>query len=145
MPRDRGAVTGRSARTVGHWALVPVWCVVGLLLAVGVLRVVAFDRFHWFLLVDAYALWVFLPAYVIAVAALLFRARLLAVAALVLVGVQLAWVLPPVFRTVDPPAAAATAPHLRVVSANVNYENREHRGCWPRSPAPTPTSCSSRR
>lgn len=120
-------MTHRSARTVGRWALVPVWCVVIGLLVIAVVRVVAFDRFHWFLLADAYALWVFLPAYVIGVAALLFRARRLAAAALVLVVVQLAWVLPPVFRSVDVPAAAAAAPHLRVVSANVNYENRRHR------------------
>jgi endonuclease/exonuclease/phosphatase (EEP) superfamily protein YafD len=56
----------------------------------------------------------------------MFRARLLTVAAATLVVLHLAWVLPPLFRTVGVPPAAAHAPHLRVVSANLNFDNGDH-------------------
>jgi endonuclease/exonuclease/phosphatase (EEP) superfamily protein YafD len=106
--------------------LVPVWAVVLGLAVVAVARVVAFDRTRVFMLADSYTLWIYLPAYAIAVSAVCFRSRALAFAAALLVVVQLTWVLPPAFRTVSIPAAAMRAPHLRVVSANLNFRNRDH-------------------
>jgi endonuclease/exonuclease/phosphatase (EEP) superfamily protein YafD len=119
-------VTKPSARSVGRAALIPVWCVVLVLLVIATAHVVLFDRYHVFMLVNSYTLWVFLPAYAIAVAAALFRARLLTIAAAALIALHLAWVLPPLFRTVRIPAAAAGPSHLRIVSANLNFDNGDH-------------------
>ena len=96
---------GTSAGAVGS-----VWAVVLALVAVAVAHVVAFDRSRPFLLADSYTLWIYLPAYGIAVTAACFGSRTLAIVAGLLVVAQLAWVLPPVFRTDSIPAAARTAP-----------------------------------
>ena len=114
------------ARTIGRLALVPVWCVVLGLLVVAVGRMVAFDRHRVFMLVDSYTLWLYLPAYPIAVSGALHRARVLTLAASVVIVFHLAWVLPPIFHMVDVPAAAVRAPHVRVVSANLNFDNGDH-------------------
>ncbi len=96
-----------SARTLGRILLVPVWAgVLGLLLLV-VARVVAFDELHLLLLTDAFVIWFVLPALLVAVAAICFRARTLAVATIVIVIGLAAWVLPPAFRREPVPAAAA--------------------------------------
>jgi endonuclease/exonuclease/phosphatase (EEP) superfamily protein YafD len=115
-----------SARTLGRILLVPVWAgVLGLLVLVGG-RLVAFDEVHVQLLADAFVLWFVLPALLVAVAAICFRARVLAVVAVVVVIGLGVWVLPPVFRDTSVPAAAATAPRLRIVSANVMFDNPQH-------------------
>ena len=106
--------------------LVPVWAVVLALVAVAVAHLVAFDRTRVFLLADSYTLWIYLPAYAIAVTAACFRSRSLALVAGLLVVAQLAWVLPPVFQTDSVPASARSAPRLRVLTANVNFENHDH-------------------
>jgi endonuclease/exonuclease/phosphatase (EEP) superfamily protein YafD len=125
---SRTAVEGPvSARTLGRILLVPVWAgVLGLLVLVGG-RLVAFDDFHLLLLTDAFVLWFVLPALLVAVAAICFRARALSVVAVVVVVGLVAWVLPPAFREAPVPAAATTAPRLRVVSANVMFDNPQHR------------------
>lgn len=116
-----------SARRLGRLLLVPVWLLLLGLLALAAAHLLAFDDQRLFLLADAYALWLLLPAYAVLVAAVCFRARALALVALVVVAAHLAWVLPPVFRSVAIPAAATTAPRLRVVSANVMFDNPRHR------------------
>jgi len=78
------------------------------------------------MLANAYTLWLFLPAYVVAVAALCFRAWPLAVAAGIVVIAHLVWVLPPVFNTVPVGADARAAPQVRIVSANLRFNNPEH-------------------
>jgi endonuclease/exonuclease/phosphatase (EEP) superfamily protein YafD len=106
--------------------LAGVWAVVAGLGLIAIVRVVAFDRVHVFMLADSYTLWLYLPAYGIAVSAICFRSRALVLAAGLLIAAQLVWVLPPVFRTVSIPAAARSAPRLRVVSANLNFQNRDY-------------------
>jgi endonuclease/exonuclease/phosphatase (EEP) superfamily protein YafD len=69
---------------------------------------------------------VFLPAYPVVVAALCFRAWPLALVAGVVVVAHLAWVVPPLTRTVPITAAAERAPHVRIVSANLRFDNTDH-------------------
>jgi endonuclease/exonuclease/phosphatase (EEP) superfamily protein YafD len=115
-----------SARTLGRILLVPVWAgVLGLLVLVAG-RFVAYDDLHLQLLTDAFALWFVLPALLVAVAAICSRARVLSVLAVLVVVGMAVWVLPPVFRSASIPAAAATAPRLRVLSANVMFDNPQH-------------------
>ncbi len=118
---------GRAARWLGHALLVPVWIVVLGLLGFVIARVVAFDHDHLFYLADSYTLWILLPAYPITVSALCFRAWPLAVAAGVIVIAHLVWVIPPTFSTVPVTAAAEHAPHVRIASANVRYDNLDHK------------------
>lgn len=115
-----------SARSWGRLLLVPVWLVVLGLLALVVARLLAFDARRVLTLVDAYTLWLYLPAYVVLAAAVCFRARALAMVAAAVVVAHLAWVVPPVLRTLEVPAAATHAPRFRVVTANVMFDNREH-------------------
>lgn len=115
-----------SARTLGRILLVPVWAGVLGLLGLVVGRLVAFDDVHVQLLADAFVLWFVLPALLVAVAAICFRARVLSIVAVAVVIGLAAWVLPPVFRDASVPAAAASAPRLRVVSANVMFDNPQH-------------------
>jgi endonuclease/exonuclease/phosphatase (EEP) superfamily protein YafD len=115
-----------SARSVGRLLLVPTWALVIGLLGLAGAHVVAFDRARVLMLADSYTLWIYLPAYAIAVAAICFRARALGLCAAVLIVAHLAWVVPPAFRRVSIPAAARVAPRLRIVSANLNFDNREH-------------------
>ena len=123
---DAVSADARSARRVGRVLLVPIWAGVLALVAVAVAHLVAFDRSRVFLLADSYTLWIYLPAYGIAVTAACFRSRTLTIVAGLLVVAQLAWVLPPVFRTDSIPAAARSAPRLRVLTANVNFLNHDH-------------------
>jgi endonuclease/exonuclease/phosphatase (EEP) superfamily protein YafD len=95
------------------------------LLVLALARLLALDERRLLVLADAYTLWIFLPAYLIVAAAVCFRARLLAVVAGAVVLAHLAVVVPPVFRTADVPAGAATAPRLRLVAANVRFDNRQ--------------------
>ncbi len=118
--------TGVSSRAVGRCLLVPAWLVTLALLAVAIAHVVAFDRARVFMLADSYTLWIYLPAYAVATAAACFRVRALAITAGVVVVAQLCWVVPPALGGEPVPAAAAHAPHLRIVSANLNFDNHEH-------------------
>jgi endonuclease/exonuclease/phosphatase (EEP) superfamily protein YafD len=105
-----------------------VWVGVLAMMAVAMAHVVAFDREHLLMLVNAYALWILLPAYLVTVAALCFRAWPLAIAALVVVIAHLVWVVPPMVRSVPVSAAAVASPHVRIASANLRYDNHEHAG-----------------
>lgn len=96
------------------------------MLGLVIAHLVAYDRERIEMLLGAYTLWILLPAYLIAVAAWCFRAWPLAAAATLVVIAHLVWVVPPTFRTVPVSAAAAAAPHVRVASANLRYDNPEH-------------------
>jgi endonuclease/exonuclease/phosphatase (EEP) superfamily protein YafD len=122
----RSSLNRRGAWWLGHALLVPVWLGVLALLTVVAAHVFAFDDRHGLMLANAYTLWLLVPAYTVVVAALLFRAWPLALVAGVVVVAHLAWVVPPLFRTVPVSAAAARAPHVRVVSANLRFTNSDH-------------------
>lgn len=102
------------------------WIVVIALLTVVVARLLAFDEHRAFMLLDAYTLWILLPAYTVLVAAVCFRRWPLAITATIVVIAHLAWIVPPLTDTVPVSAAARRAPHVRVVTANVRYDNTEH-------------------
>jgi endonuclease/exonuclease/phosphatase (EEP) superfamily protein YafD len=103
--------------------LVAGWIIAGALVLIALLRIVAFDRTRLGTLVDAYTLWVYLPAYVVLVAALVGRRHALAAVAAVLVILHAQWVVPPLWHRRAVPAAARHAPHLRLVTANLRYTN----------------------
>jgi endonuclease/exonuclease/phosphatase (EEP) superfamily protein YafD len=112
-----------SPRRLGRVLLTPVWALVLALLVVVFARVFAFDRFHIFMLLNAYTLWIYLPAYPIAVAALVARAWPLAVVSLLIVVAQLAWVAPTTVHAIAAPDRPSVA---RIVTANVRFDNDDH-------------------
>ena len=67
-------------------------------------------------------LW-FLPAYAALGLGLFSRQRALSIVAGALIGLHLAWVLPDLRPARPLPAAARSAPHIRIFSANLNYTN----------------------
>lgn len=120
----------RLARSPFGFVLAPVvigaWLGVGALLALVFARLYFPDRHIVLIWANAFTFWVYLPAYPAAAVALLFRRRYLLIAAAVAAGFHLAWVLPD-YRPGDAiPAAAGTAPRLRLMTANVYFGNEDY-------------------
>jgi endonuclease/exonuclease/phosphatase (EEP) superfamily protein YafD len=120
VTREGAVAVLRTAAWIAGWA------VIAMLAAVAVDRLVAPDRGRLSTLLLANTFWLFLPAYVIAVGALVARRWRMAACALVLVGAHFAWVLPQFTRERAVPASADRAPRLRVVTANLRFDN-DHR------------------
>jgi endonuclease/exonuclease/phosphatase (EEP) superfamily protein YafD len=74
-------------------------------------------------MLNAYTFWLYLPAYVCAVIAITCRRVGLTIVSVLVVLCHLAWVVPTLRREQSVPAVAAHAPHVRVVTANIRYDN----------------------
>ncbi|MEO8538896.1 MAG: endonuclease/exonuclease/phosphatase family protein [bacterium] len=112
---------------VGLLAIVG-WLVVAGLLVVVAARLVRPDSNLLFIWANAYTFWIYQPAYPIALFALVFRRWWLLGAAGAVVVFHLAWVLPD-YRPAQPiPAEALAAPHIRLMTANVYFENPDYAG-----------------
>ena len=77
---------------------------------------------------NAYTFWIYLPAYPVAVAALALRRWMAGGLAVVVVAFHFAWVLPDYRPAESIPAEARSAPRLRLMTANVFYENPDESG-----------------
>jgi endonuclease/exonuclease/phosphatase (EEP) superfamily protein YafD len=104
------------------------WLVVLLLLPVAGARLVGADTNLVLLALDAITEWLYLPAWAVLAWALAMRDRRLALAAVPLVVLHLAWILPHAFFAAPLPPEAATAPHLRVMTANLLMVNTDTEG-----------------
>lgn len=102
-----------------------VWLVALGLAGVLAARWLAFDRARLLTVLNAQTVWLYLPAYAIVSAALLFRRFALAALAGVVVAAHVALVAGAVGSAEPIPPAAASAPQLRLVTANLRNENRE--------------------
>jgi endonuclease/exonuclease/phosphatase family metal-dependent hydrolase len=109
---------GRAVAGVG--LLVVGWLIVAVLGLVALLRLVAWDSLEPLVVLDALALVVYLPAWVVAAGALVARRWWLAVAAAVVAVAQLAFVMPELTAAAPVPAWARHAPVLRVFDANID-------------------------
>ena len=96
------------------------WLVVAVLGLVALLRLVAWDSIEPLIVLDALTLIVYLPAWVVAIGALIVRHWWLAAAAVVIVIAQLTFVLPELLAAAPVPAWARYAPVVRVFDANVD-------------------------
>jgi endonuclease/exonuclease/phosphatase (EEP) superfamily protein YafD len=99
------------------------WAIVVGLAVLALARVVVPDRSRLLTLANANALWAFLPAYVVAAAALARRRWALGVVAVAVVAAHVAWVLPQFTHQRAVPDAARRAPRVRIVTANLRYDN----------------------
>ena len=122
-PRHR-----RRRRRLPLWATIIGWVVVVPLLVVAAMRIFAWDRFEFFAIVNDLALFVYLPAWIVAVVALIGRRFVLAGAAIVVVVAQVVLVLPEWTAAQPVPGWAADAPSIRLFDANVYYDNASMSG-----------------
>ena len=114
----RGRHRGPAIVRVG--LLVVSWLIIGVLGLVALLRLVAWDSVEPLIVLDALAPIVYLPAWIVAVGALIVRRWWLAVAAVVIVAAQMAFVTPELLATASVPAWARHSPMVRVFDANID-------------------------
>ncbi len=124
MP-DPGPVIGSRRR---GWRLplslaVVLWIVIGALGVVVIMRLVAWDEFQPFVVLDAFTAFVYLPAWIVLVIATVGRRFVLGGAALVIVVAQVVFVLPELTAAQPIPAWAAKAPTIRILDANTDRPN----------------------
>jgi endonuclease/exonuclease/phosphatase (EEP) superfamily protein YafD len=113
----------RRRRRLPAWMAVVLWVVLAALALVAAMRLFAWDDVAIFGILNAVTLFVYLPAWIIAVVALLGRRLWLAGAAVVIVVLQVLFLLPELTAAEPVPAWAATAPTIRLMDANVYDEN----------------------
>ena len=95
------------------------WLIVAVLGLVALLRLVAWDSIEPLIVLDALTLIVYLPAWVVAIAALIVRRWWLAAAAAVIIVAQVAFVAPELLAAAPVPGWARHAPVVRVFDANI--------------------------
>lgn len=102
---------------------IALWVVIAVLAIVVLMRLVAWDNFELFAILNSVTAFVYLPAWVVVVVAGLCRRPFLLGAALVIVAAQVLFLLPELSAAQPVPAWAAQAPSLRLLDANVYNEN----------------------
>ncbi len=121
VPATHPARTPRES--LGLFLRVVGWIVVGILLVVVFFRLVAWDDLQIFAMVDAAGAILYVPAWIVGLAAGVARKWLLLGASLLVVAAQLGFFLPELTAASPVPAAAAHAFKLRVFDANVSQSN----------------------
>jgi endonuclease/exonuclease/phosphatase (EEP) superfamily protein YafD len=99
------------------------WLVIGALAVILLMRFIAWDALQPFALLDSLTLVIFLPALPIAIIAAVGRRFALAIAASVVMLLQIAIVYPEFAAAQAVPGWAAHAPTFRLLDANVYYDN----------------------
>ena len=112
-----------SSVSAARWLLAPFWIGTVLLVVVVVARFVAWDDRYSLSVLNSETVWIFLPAYFVGVAAWIFRRWLLAALATVAIVFHIVMLATTVGSAEPITDAARAAPHLRVVSANVRFDN----------------------
>ena len=110
----------RGPAVVRVGLLIVGWLIVAVLGLIALLRLVAWDAIEPLIVLDALTLIIYLPAWVVAIGALIVRRWWLAAAAGVIVVAQLTFVLPELLAAAPVPAWARHAPVVRVFDANID-------------------------
>jgi len=118
--RHRHRHRHRARAVVRVGLLVVGWLIVAVLGLVALLRIVAWDSIEPLIVLNALTLIVYLPAWVVAVGALIWRRWWLGAAAGVIVVAQLAFVAPELLAAAPVPAWTRHAPVVRVFDANID-------------------------
>ena len=105
------------------WITIVLWVIVVALATVAVARIVAWDSLDVFAILNSVTVFVYLPAWVVAVVAVLGRRFVLAGAAVLVVAAQIAFMLPELTAAEPVPSWAAGAPTVRLFDANVYDQN----------------------
>lgn len=112
-----------ARRRLPRWLSVPCWVVVGLLGVVAVARLVAWDSIEPLAVADAFTVVIFLPAWLITLLGAAGRRYFLALAGLLLVGAQVAFVVPELAAAKTIPRWSLSAPHVRLLDGNLSDSN----------------------
>lgn len=121
--RARHAYVDGARRFVQPLAFAAGWAMTAPMLLAVAARLLAHDRAIYLVWVNAYTFWVYMPAYPVALGALLFRRWSLAIATFAVIFFHLAWVLPDYRGAAPIPPGAHTAPRLKLFSTNLWYGN----------------------
>ena len=113
----------KRVRRLPLWITVIGWVIVVALAVVAGMRIVAWDSTDLFAILNSVTAVVYLPAWIVAAVALVGRRWALAVAALLVVVAQIAFMLPELTAAEPVPGWAATAPNIRLFDANVYANN----------------------
>ena len=101
------------------WITVVLWVVVAALAVVAAVRIVAWDSYDLFAILNSVTAFVYLPAWIVALVAVVGKRYVLAAAALVIVVAQIVFMLPELTAAEPLPGWVATAPKVRLFDANV--------------------------
>ncbi len=123
--RAFGLTTALNSGLLRTLVSVAGWAATAPLAIAAALRFLAHDRSLYLVWINAYTFWVYLPAYPVAIAALVFRRWSLLAASLAVVGVHLFWTIPDYRGAAKIPAEAFSAPTLRLFSTNLWYGNSD--------------------
>jgi endonuclease/exonuclease/phosphatase (EEP) superfamily protein YafD len=110
------------------WAAAICWIATGALAVVAIMRIVAWDDLEPFAVLNTVSAFLYLPAWIVAILALIGRRFVLAATAALVIVAQIFLVLPELTAAQPVPAWAAGAPTIRLLDANVFDGNRSMAG-----------------
>jgi len=113
----------RRKRRLPLWITVIGWIVVVGLAVVAGMRIFSWDSLDLFAILNSVTAFVYLPAWIVAVVALVGRRYVLAGSALLIVVAQIAFMLPELTAAEPLPSWALAAPSIRLFDANVYASN----------------------
>jgi endonuclease/exonuclease/phosphatase (EEP) superfamily protein YafD len=113
----------RRKRRLPLWLTVIGWIVTLPLALVALMRIVAWDDLEPFAVLNAVTFLIYLPVWVVALVTLIGRRFLLAGLAVLVVVAQIFFMLPELTAAQALPGWTKTAPTIRLLDANVYYEN----------------------
>jgi endonuclease/exonuclease/phosphatase (EEP) superfamily protein YafD len=111
-----------------RWLVVLLWVVVGAMAVVAVMRQFAWDALEPFAVLNTVTAFIYLPAWLVAIVALIGRRLALLAVSLLLVAFQIVLMLPELTAAQPVPAWASSAPTISVLDANVYNQNRSMAG-----------------
>ena len=112
---DRPPPARRPVRRLPLWITVILWVVVAALAVVAAMRIVAWDSYDLFAILNSVTAFLYLPAWIVAVVAVVGRRYVLAAAALVVVVAQIVFMLPELTAAEPVPGWAAHRPQDQAV------------------------------
>ena len=118
-----GSRHAKPVRRLPLWLTIVLWVVVAALGVVAIMRVVAWDRYDLFVILNSVTAFVYLPAWIVALVAVVGKRFVLALAALVVVVAQIVFMLPELTAAQPLPSWAAAAPKIQLFDANVYAGN----------------------
>lgn len=118
----------RPKRRLPGWITVILWIITGGLAIVAAMRLFAWDVFEPFAVLNSVTAFVYLPAWIVVVVALIGKRYALATAALVIVVLQAAFLLPELTAAEPLPSWTKGAPTIHLLDANVYAGNKSMAG-----------------
>jgi endonuclease/exonuclease/phosphatase (EEP) superfamily protein YafD len=122
-PPSVGPRHAKRVRRLPQWIAAIGWIIVAGLAVVAGMRIFAWDSLDLFAVLNSVTAFIYLPAWIVAVAAAVGKRYVLAGAALLVVVAQIVFMLPELTAAEPVPNWAVTAPKVRLFDANVYAGN----------------------